>query len=69
MPEARKAAGSLQLPAAMLIDGEWRDSASGEVIDVVNPYTDEVIGTVPAGDSADVAQAVSGARKAFADGP
>jgi len=34
--------------AAMLIGGEWRQAGAGEEIEVVNPATEEVVGTVPA---------------------
>jgi acyl-CoA reductase-like NAD-dependent aldehyde dehydrogenase len=38
----------------MLIGGEWRQAAAGEEIEVVNPATEGVVGTVPAGDATDV---------------
>ncbi|MBM3516142.1 MAG: aldehyde dehydrogenase family protein [Alphaproteobacteria bacterium] len=53
----------------MLIDGKWVPAASGKTIDIVNPATEEVIGTVPAGDAADIDKAVAAARKAFDTGP
>ena len=31
------------------INGEWVDSASGETIDVINPATEEVMGSVAKG--------------------
>lgn len=31
------------------INGEWVDSASGETIDVINPATEEVMGSVANG--------------------
>ncbi|WP_059010213.1 aldehyde dehydrogenase family protein [Streptomyces specialis] len=47
------------------IDGAWRPAAgSGEVIEVVNPATEEVIATVPAGTAEDVDAAVAAARSA-----
>jgi phenylacetaldehyde dehydrogenase len=49
----------------MLIDGEWIDSASGEMLDVYNPATEEVIAHVPAGNAEDVDRAVAAARRAF----
>src|SRR5262245_5739556 len=48
----------------MLIDGEWTSAAEG--IDVIDKYTGEVIGTVPAGTREDVARATQAARAAFA---
>ncbi len=49
----------------MLIGGEWRQAASSEEIDVVNPATEEVVGSVPSGAAADVELAVATARRAF----
>jgi acyl-CoA reductase-like NAD-dependent aldehyde dehydrogenase len=49
----------------MLIGGEWRQAASSEEIDVVNPATEEVVGSVPSAAAADVELAVATARRAF----
>jgi succinate-semialdehyde dehydrogenase / glutarate-semialdehyde dehydrogenase len=49
----------------MLIGGEWRQAASSEEIDVVNPATEEVIGSVPSAAAADVELAVATATRAF----
>jgi len=49
----------------MYIGGAWRPAASGEVIDVVNPVDEQVIGRVPAGTAEDVDHAVRAARAAF----
>lgn len=49
----------------MLINGEQIDSASGETMDIVNPATNEVVGTVPRATEADVDRAVASARSAF----
>jgi acyl-CoA reductase-like NAD-dependent aldehyde dehydrogenase len=51
--------------AAMLIGGEWRQSTSSEEIEVVNPATEEVVGTVPSGATDDVDLAVATAKRAF----
>lgn len=48
----------------MLIGGELVDSASGDVLDSVNPANEERIGTVPAASAADVDRAVVAAEKA-----
>jgi aldehyde dehydrogenase (NAD+) len=53
----------------MLIDGQWRDSASGKTFETVNPATEEVIARVAEGDAADIDLAVKAARKAFDSGP
>lgn len=49
----------------LYIDGEWVSPSSAEIIEVVNPATEQVLGTVPAGTDADVDAAVVAARKAF----
>jgi succinate-semialdehyde dehydrogenase/glutarate-semialdehyde dehydrogenase len=49
----------------MLIGGEWRQAASSEEIDVVNPATEEVVGSVPSAAVADVELAVATAKRAF----
>lgn len=49
----------------LYINGEWVTGASGEFIDIENPYTREVIAKVPRGNKADVDKAVQAARMAF----
>ncbi len=51
----------------MLIGGEWRQAASSEAIEVVNPATEEVVGSVPSAAAADVELAVATAKRAFPD--
>ncbi|MEU2786727.1 aldehyde dehydrogenase family protein, partial [Streptomyces sp. NPDC007110] len=48
----------------MYIDGAWRPAAGQDVIEVVNPADEQVLGTVPAGTAADVDAAVRAARAA-----
>lgn len=48
------------------INGEWVSSSGDEVIEVINPATEEVTGAIPAGTAADAAAAVEAARGAFA---
>ena len=50
----------------MLIGGEWRQATAHEEIEVVNPATEEVVDTVPAGSPEDVELAVATAKRAFA---
>lgn len=45
----------------MLINGEWVESADKETIDVTNPYTGELLDTVPAAGKADVDFAIQSA--------
>jgi phenylacetaldehyde dehydrogenase len=52
----------------LLIDGAWREAASGATFNVINPATEELIAVVAAGDAADIDLAVRSARKAF-EGP
>jgi acyl-CoA reductase-like NAD-dependent aldehyde dehydrogenase len=49
----------------MWINGTWADAASGEVIEVINPATAELLDTVPAGTPADVERAVAAASAAL----
>jgi succinate-semialdehyde dehydrogenase/glutarate-semialdehyde dehydrogenase len=51
----------------MLIGGEWRQAASSKEIEVVNPATEEVVGSVPSGEAADVELAVATAKRALGD--
>jgi acyl-CoA reductase-like NAD-dependent aldehyde dehydrogenase len=51
--------------AAMLIGGEWRQAATHQEIEVVNPATEQVVGAVPSGEAADVDLAVATAARAF----
>ncbi|GAA4546257.1 aldehyde dehydrogenase family protein [Streptomyces collinus] len=51
----------------MYIDGAWRPAAGQDVIEVVNPVDEQVIGTVPAGTAEDVDAAVRAARAALPD--
>jgi acyl-CoA reductase-like NAD-dependent aldehyde dehydrogenase len=53
----------------LLIGGRWVDAAHGEVLDVVNPTTEQVIATVAAAGEQDVDLAVVCARAAFEGGP
>ncbi|MFE6411573.1 aldehyde dehydrogenase family protein [Streptomyces sp. NPDC057837] len=49
----------------MYIQGAWRPAAGQDVIEVVNPVDEQVIGTVPAGTAEDVDAAVRAARDAL----
>ena len=52
----------------LFINGEWRDSASGQTLEVVNPATEDVVATVASAEQSDVDAAVAAARAAL-DGP
>ena len=49
----------------MLIGGEWREAAARQELDVVNPATEEIVDSVPAGAPEDVELAVATAKRAF----
>ncbi|OIO01005.1 MAG: aldehyde dehydrogenase [Desulfovibrionaceae bacterium CG1_02_65_16] len=46
------------------IDGKFQGSHSKDMIEVLNPYTEKVIATVPNGDAEDAAKALAAAEKA-----
>jgi acyl-CoA reductase-like NAD-dependent aldehyde dehydrogenase len=54
-----------QVRDRLFIDGAWVAPHAGTSIDVVDPATEEVIGSAPAGDAADVDAAARAARAAF----
>lgn len=49
----------------MLIDGEWVEGSSGEVVDVINPANGEVVGVVPVASEAEIDRAVQSSYAAF----
>jgi len=53
----------MQCREKIYINGEWVSSLGKRQIEVVNPATERVIGQIPEGTAADVAAAVSAARK------
>lgn len=52
----------------MFINGEWVDSLSKEVREIINPYNQEVIAKVSEGTAEDAKLAILAARKAFDNG-
>ena len=50
---------------AIYIDGKWVPASGGEKIEVINPATEEIVGTVPVGTEVDVNDAILAARSAF----
>lgn len=52
----------------LYIGGAWVSAASGDVIDVVSPHTEQVMGNAPAATAEDVDSAVMAARAAFDEG-
>jgi aldehyde dehydrogenase (NAD+) len=53
----------------LLIDGQWRDAASGETTTTSDPTTEEVITTIAKASAEEAGEAVEAARRAFEDGP
>ena len=53
---------------AQFINGEWVPGSSGELIDVINPATSEVVAKVAKGSGEDIEQAVLNAREVFESG-
>src|ERR1700728_4276934 len=56
------------VPTQKLINGEWRESATGETFEKLNPANETVLATLPSGDSADIDAAVRAARAQFDGG-
>jgi len=53
------------LREACLVGGDWRAAASGRRLDVIDPATQEAIGSVPDADGADTRAAIEAATAAF----
>ena len=51
---------------ALLIGGQWRAAATGATYDVINPATEEVIGTAAQAGPADVDEAITAAEAGLA---
>ena len=49
----------------LFIGGQWVDPAGSDRIEVINPTTEEAMGSIPEGTAEDVDRAVSAARDAF----
>jgi acyl-CoA reductase-like NAD-dependent aldehyde dehydrogenase len=58
-------AAELQVKDRIFIGGEWVEPSGAEPIEVVNPTTEEVIGTIPGCSPEDADRAVAAARGAF----
>jgi len=50
----------------LFVNGEWRNSRSGKTIDVLNPATEEKLGTVAHAEKPDLDEALAAAEKGFA---
>ena len=58
----------MQVHDKLFIGGEWVAPAGTDVIEVISPHTEEVVGRVPEGTTADIDRAVAAARTAFDEG-
>jgi acyl-CoA reductase-like NAD-dependent aldehyde dehydrogenase len=58
-------AAEAQVRDRIFIGGEWVEPSGAEPIEVVNPTTEETIGTIPACSPEDADRAVAAAREAF----
>ena len=58
----------MQVHDKLFIGGRWVDPAGSDVIEVISPHTEEVVGRVPEGTTADIDRAVAAARRAFDEG-
>jgi succinate-semialdehyde dehydrogenase / glutarate-semialdehyde dehydrogenase len=63
---AAAAKDAMALDVSLFIDGAWRPGASGRTLDVINPATEQVIGTVARAEIADLDAALASAQKGFA---
>jgi betaine-aldehyde dehydrogenase len=59
----------VQVHETLFIGGEWVKPETGDLIDVISPHTEQVIGQVPDASPADIDKAVAAARAAFDAGP
>lgn len=55
-------------PRRMLIGGDWVAATSGATLEVIDPATEQVLTTVPAGTAEDIGRAVAAARATFDSG-
>jgi acyl-CoA reductase-like NAD-dependent aldehyde dehydrogenase len=53
----------------LYIDGKWQSPETVGTIEVIDPATEDVIGTVPEGSTKTAVQAIEAARRAFDEGP
>ena len=51
------------------IGGSWRTATGGDLLEVISPSTEEIVGRVPVAGPAEIDQAVASAGEAFAAGP
>src|SRR5882757_9570741 len=69
VPGRQSAMTELVEHGQLFIGGELTDPLGKDVIEVISPHTEEVIGRVPHASVQDVDRAVAVARRAFDEGP
>ncbi len=57
------------MKSKLFINGEWIAAQSGEMIDVINPATEEIFHRVASAEASDIDTAVQAAKNAFNSGP
>src|SRR5271163_4585008 len=57
-----------QVPAKLLIGGDWCEAASGKRFATLNPATEEVLAEIPEAGASDIDAAVFAAREALRRG-
>lgn len=50
---------------SLFIDGQWTTAASGECVQILNPFDQSVVATVDSGDARDTERAIAAARRAY----
>ncbi|MFZ0475169.1 MAG: aldehyde dehydrogenase family protein, partial [Halobacillus sp.] len=58
----------MDLKLQQYINGKWVDAHSGKTRNIINPFNQEMIATVPEGDESDAKAAIAAAREAFDNG-
>jgi betaine-aldehyde dehydrogenase len=58
----------VQVHDKLFIGGEWVAPEGADTIEVISPHSEEVVGRVPDGTTADIDKAVAAARRAFDEG-
>jgi len=65
LPISKETIKFLESKHLLFINGEWRESSSGETIPVIDPATEKKIAEVQSGTKDDIDQAVKSARDAL----
>jgi len=55
----------MQQYTQFFVDGKWQKSTGSEIIDVINPYSEQIIASVTSCSSEDISRAVEASHQAF----